>query len=133
MKAVPGSVVALSIQPIGRNMFTAARKSGGDAIDIDPAKGNIIILNLVVQWARAEDDGKVTNWANSILAELQKRAKYIGLEYSFIYMNEAQEGTQPFLHYGGGKSRAKMLEVRRKYDRHGLFQSLMPGGFKLGK
>lgn len=42
LKSIPGSQVALSIQPIGVSWLQAARAAGGDAIDLDPADGNLI-------------------------------------------------------------------------------------------
>ncbi|KAJ4289874.1 hypothetical protein N0V90_011207 [Kalmusia sp. IMI 367209] len=130
---VPGVFVALSIQPLGKSWLKAAQKAGGDAIDIDPSNGNLIVLNLVIQWADAADDAKIADWANSILTKLGKQAATLGLNFPFVYINDAQAGAQPFQYYGGGKSLSKLLQTRRKYDPQGVFQDLMPGGFKLGK
>jgi hypothetical protein len=125
--------VGVSIQPLGKTWFEAAQKSGGDSIDIDPAQGNIIVLNLVIQWSKAEDDQKVAKWSDDILRELRTRAEAVGLYFPFIYLNDAQEGADPFASYGGGRSLPKLRDVKKKYDQYGVFQRLMPGGFKLGR
>lgn len=127
-----GVTISLSIQPLAKSWFAASRKAGGDAIDMDPSAGSLIVLNLVVQWKNASDDKKIATWSKDVLAKLSKEAKKVGLHSDFIYLNDAQEGAKPFPTYGGGKSRAKLLAIRKKYDANGVFQSLMPGGFKLG-
>lgn len=42
LKQVPGLLVASTQQTITKSWLTAARESGGDAIDLDPANGNFI-------------------------------------------------------------------------------------------
>jgi hypothetical protein len=127
-----GVTISLSIQLLARSWFDAARKAGGDAIDMDPSAGSLIVLNLVVQWKNAADDKKIATWSDDILAKLSKESKKVGLGSEFIYLNDAQEGAKPFPTYGGGKSRTKLLNIRKRYDVNGVFQNLMPGGFKLG-
>lgn len=132
LSGLEGVTISLSIQPIAKSWFEASRKAGGDAIDIDPSKGSLIVLNLVVQWKNAADDKKIATWSNDVLAKLSKEAIKLGINSDFIYLNDSQEGTKPFQTYGGGKSRARLLSIRKKYDAGGVFQKLMPGGFKLG-
>ena len=42
LKDVENSQVSLSIQPISKSWLQAAKQAGGDAINLDPEKGNII-------------------------------------------------------------------------------------------
>lgn len=42
LKKVPGLLVASTQQTITKAWLTAARASGGDAIDLDPANGNFV-------------------------------------------------------------------------------------------
>ncbi|KAF2492610.1 FAD-binding domain-containing protein, partial [Lophium mytilinum] len=130
---VPGAQIAFNMQPLSKGWFEAAKKAGGDAIDLDPADGSIIVLNLYTRWSKAADDDKVARWAKNVLQELQDKAKAVGLYYPFIYLNDAAAGEEPFPLYGKGKSLQKMKQIRKKYDPDGVFQDLMPGGFKLGK
>lgn len=59
LKNVSGSLVALSIQPVGTSWLKAARAAGGDAIDLDPANGNLIGKT---EWTLLPNsDTKITN------------------------------------------------------------------------
>ncbi|PVI03626.1 FAD-binding domain-containing protein [Periconia macrospinosa] len=129
---VPGAVVSISPQFLGKQWFEAARESGGDAIDIDPTNANLLVLNLVTQWTNAEDDDKIADWVESVIEKMKKKASDLELNFSFIYLNDAQEGSDPFPLYGGGKSLSKLRDVRKRYDPDNIFQIQMPGGFKLG-
>ena len=89
-------------------------------------------MNLYVEWAAAEDDAVVAQFAQSVLTTLDQNSKAVGLYYPFIYLNDAGMGENPFLLYGKGKSLPALRAIRQKYDPSGLFQYLQPGGFKLG-
>jgi hypothetical protein len=133
LKNLTGVNVGISYQWVPKSWLQAAKQSGGDAIDIDPSNGDLLILNLVTQWQSAADDDTIANWTNSVIELLKKKATALGLYFPFIYLNDAQEGANPFPLYGNGKSLQKLLTTRRKYDKDAVFQDLMPGGFKLGK
>lgn len=71
-------------------------------------------------------------FADDMLRQLSQAATARGLAYPFIFLNDAAAGQNPFPLYGGGKSLARMKAVRDRWDPDGVFQVLMPGGFKLG-
>jgi hypothetical protein len=133
LKGLSGVNIGISYQWVPKSWLEAAKKSGGDAIDIDPSNGDLLILNLVTQWQNAADDDTIAKWTTSVIELLKQKATPLGLYFPFIYLNDAQEGVNPFPLYGNGKSLPKMLNIRRKYDKDAVFQGLMPGGFKLGK
>lgn len=89
-------------------------------------------FNLYVRWSNASDDSAITQFAQQVLRELDRRSQSLGLYYPFAYLNDAGSGENVFLLYGGGKSLPRMRQIRQKYDPSGLFQYLQPGGFKLG-
>lgn len=59
--------------------------------------------------------------------------KAAGLYSSFTYMGDsASFQTKNFYDGYGAANKAKLLSISKKYDPTRLFQTLMPGGFKIG-
>ncbi|KAM7212310.1 hypothetical protein V8F06_012309 [Rhypophila decipiens] len=118
-------------QLISRAWISAAKASGGDPMDID-AEGGVIAHLITSRWEDAADDAVVYEFNRRCTEALDRKAKAKGLYYPFIYLNNAGPGQDPFKLYGQGKSLPKMQAVRDLYDPTGVFQELMPGGFKVG-
>lgn len=70
-------------------------------------------------------------FSESAAADLRQRAAGLGLDYPFIYVNDAAAGQDPFPLYGRGRSLRRMRAIQRKYDREGVFQELVESGFRL--
>ncbi|KAK2753900.1 hypothetical protein FQN54_007259 [Arachnomyces sp. PD_36] len=122
--------VGAAIQPVTEAHLTAARKSGGDALDLDPADGSFIIALVYTNWDDPALDEAVENFSDLAIAELTKRAKAEDLFYPFIFLNDAGPSQDPFATYGGGKSLPKLQAVSEAYDPEGIFQTYS-GGFKV--
>lgn len=74
----------------------------------------------------------VKKFTQGALDALEAASRAQGLYYPFLYLNDAGAGEDVYSFYGKGKSLAKMRAIRRQYDPDGVFQTLQPGGFKLG-
>ena len=152
LKNIPGLSLGMSIQPITTSWLKAAKKSGGDAIDLDPKDGPFLSALIYSQWEDAADDETVVNFSKTTIAAIDAKSKAADLFYPFIYLNDAG-GTggyeNVFQYYGGGKSLPKMRRIAKKYgnrsnstasfreliiftDPKAVFQKLQPGGFKIG-
>ncbi|KAI4861342.1 FAD binding domain protein [Hypoxylon rubiginosum] len=129
---VENSFVGLSMQPVTKSHLQAARDAGGDAIDLDPNDGDFIAFNLVVEYTNEQDDAAVTAFNTAALHALNTASKAANIYYPFQFLNDAGAGEQVFSLYGKGKSLARMKSIRSAYDPDGIFQDLMPGGFKIG-
>jgi hypothetical protein len=141
----------LTYQPISKSWIAAAKKQGGDAFDLDPANGHLMgkflrwfdvrarltilitALEFSASWANAADDSKVLGFFGKAAANITAQAKKLGMGYDFEYLNDAATGQDPFPTYGGGKSLPKLQKIAKTYDSKGVFQKLMPGGFKIFK
>lgn len=56
----------------------------------------------------------------------------LGTDKPYIYLNYAYPGQDPIKGYG--QEGVKLLrEASKKYDPKGVFQNLVPGGFKVSK
>lgn len=62
----------------------------------------------------------------------EKVAKKHGTYSPFMYISYAAPDQQPLCGYGA-ESLAFLRKTAKKYDPKGIFQTLMPGGFKVSK
>lgn len=85
---------------------------------------------LAPRWTSAAHDERVreatANWSRNVA----KATRLLGTESSFLYLNYADGSQNPLRSYGN-TSVAFMQQVARKYDPNGVFQRLVPGGFKI--
>ncbi|KAL4922537.1 cytochrome P450 [Aspergillus aurantiobrunneus] len=129
---LPDLLTSITYQTITEDWLDAARASGGDAIDLDPADGAFLVLLISNTWTDAGHDDRVTTFSENVIAEIDSRARAAGVHYPFVNLNDAGPGQAPFETYGNGRSLRRLQRIRRRYDPSGVFQTLSPGGFKLG-
>ncbi|KAH6850832.1 hypothetical protein B0I37DRAFT_390734 [Chaetomium sp. MPI-CAGE-AT-0009] len=96
---------------------------------INPPVAYYIIL-LSALWPDSAANPAAEQASRRAILSIESRAKAKGLLRNFQYLNYAASYQAPLTSYG-----ARELEflkgVSSKYDRLGLFQSRVPGGFKL--
>lgn len=115
-------------QPLTMPML--APGCGANALGLCPAAGNLVILDLTVQWANADADAAVNRAAAGLIAAVAARARQLGILHEYLYLNYAMQGQDPIASYGAASLR-ELRSVSRKYDPAQVFQKLVPGGFKL--
>lgn len=71
---------------------------------------------------------KMTAW----VADVESYAKSIDGLIDFKYLNYADPSQDPMATYGA-ENLAKIKAAAEKYDPKGVFQSRVPGGFKISK
>jgi hypothetical protein len=59
-------------------------------------------------------------------------AESIGADNPYLYLDYADKTQDPLASYGSENVK-KMKAVAKKYDPSGVFQNLVPGGFKISK
>jgi hypothetical protein len=88
------------------------------------------VLLLSALWPDSEPNAKIEQLANQALSQINALANSKGLLQEFQYLNYAGPNQHPLQSYG--RETLGFLEaVARKYDPHGVFQTRVPGGFKL--
>ncbi|KFY11746.1 hypothetical protein V491_07077, partial [Pseudogymnoascus sp. VKM F-3775] len=127
------SVIQLDWQPIGSLWMaaSAANGVGGNALGLDPKKGVYLAYAEVVEWFGSEHDEAVEAWAISTTYAINNATQAAGLYDHFNYMGDAA-GFQAVYPGYGAANEAKLLSISRKYDPTRIFQTLLPGGFKIG-
>ena len=81
-------------------------------------------------WDHADEDDMFENGGNSFIHELSEFSKKIGKDNEFIYLDYAYKTQNPLGSYGK-ENIDKIRAVAKKYDPDGVFQTMVPGGFKI--
>lgn len=132
LMSIPNGTFTCTWQPLTVAGVEAARASGGDAIDLDPADGGAMLMMYTGEYAGAQNDGFVEGFLKNITNTLETQAKAQDLYYPFIFLNDAGGWQQNlFSLYGHGKSLPRLREIARKYDPSGVFQTLLAGAWKV--
>jgi hypothetical protein len=72
-------------------------------------------VQIESMWADPAYDQRFADFAYSIVAEIDEKAKAAGLYYPFNYINDAGFNQSIFTLYGGGKSLPKMRKIATLY------------------
>ncbi len=90
------------------------------------------VMLISALWPDSVSNTAVEQVSREALSAIESRAKQKGLLRKFQYINYAAPYQTPLASYG-----AENLEflgrVSKKYDPHALFQTRVPGGFKLAQ
>ncbi|KAL9034720.1 MAG: hypothetical protein Q9214_006915 [Letrouitia sp. 1 TL-2023] len=100
--------VGSAIQPVTVNHLKAARAAGGDALDLDPARGPFVIILIFISWTSAKDDALIKSYTDKVLESINKQAKARNLDYPFRFLNDAGVTQDPISTYGYGASLVRM-------------------------
>jgi hypothetical protein len=130
LKDADGFIFSLGFFPITKAMLVNSRKAGGNAKDIDPEDGPLLIMMLNPTWNATSDDDRVNKGVEGLLAASRAMASERGLLHRYIFTNYAYYKENLFQGYGE-KSLAALRATSEKFDPKGVFQKAVPGGFKL--
>lgn len=83
-----------------------------------------------LSWSKKSDDFAFYNATRSMISQTNQYLKSVNKAKSFLYYNYAGLGQNPITGYGAANI-AKMKRVSSTYDPDQIFQTLVPGGFKL--
>lgn len=125
-----GILPACALQVITTDQLSHMTKNGGNALGISVADGPLILLNLAIRWENTSDDHAILITCQNIINNSVAKAKALGLDNPFIYMNYASQFQSVVPSYGA-TNHAKLVNTAIKYDPDGVFQTLQPGYFKL--
>ncbi|KAK5992062.1 FAD-dependent monooxygenase sdcF [Cladobotryum mycophilum] len=126
---VRGDAVA---QPLAKLFGDASARNGGNMTGIDSIDGE---ADLMLFYLMAQNTDHMPILHREIKAageEVEEFARSLNFLLPFKYLNYA-EGTQDVLAGYGQKNVDFMREVALKYDPTGVFQRMVPGGWKISK
>lgn len=126
------SIIEIDWQPIGALWQAATTAAGGNALGLDPSKVYLCWAE-VVEWIGSAYDDVANQWILDTTNAINAATKAAGVYSSFTYMGDSTGfQTKNFYSGYGSANQAKLLSISRKYDPDRVFQTLMPGGFKIG-
>ncbi|PVH97976.1 FAD-binding domain-containing protein [Periconia macrospinosa] len=128
---IPNGSFTVTWQPITAEGLVEARRSGGDAIDLDPADGSLLVMLFGASYEGAENEKIVDKFLKDLVKDVEKQAKKLNMYYPFNFVNDAGEWQKTLSLYGKGKSFPKLKAIANKYDKEGVFQKLAAGAFKI--
>lgn len=131
-KKVPQANITLiefDWQPFGASWMKASAERGGNTLGLDPSKVYLCYAQ-VVEWIGSAYDEAVATWVEETAHKLNKAAQEAGVYDPFNYMGDAA-GFQSIFPGYGEKNHKELQAIAKKNDPHGVFQTLMPGGFKV--
>lgn len=85
-----------------------------------------------ISWQGAEQDALFQQAGSDLIDRIRAYAVSIGADNPYLYLDYADINQDPLASYGAENVK-KMKDAAKKYDPEGVFQNLVPGGFKISK
>ncbi|KAL2787110.1 FAD-binding domain-containing protein [Aspergillus keveii] len=130
IKSIDGLVCSLTVQPYPLSLLQKSAELGGNSLGLSPESGPLVSLLLLAYWAKKDDDEKLLAAQKDTLSRIRDEAVKRNVHVPFEFLNYAFSQQDPIGSYGL-ESGERLRDVSRKYDPEGVFQKLVPGGFKL--
>ncbi|KAJ6126972.1 hypothetical protein N7523_002584 [Penicillium sp. IBT 18751x] len=118
------------MQVITPDILRHMGKNGGNALGISTLKHPLMLLNPAFRWQNEEDDLKILQANMNLVNRVNARAREMGLDEPFLYMNYASQ-FQDVIHSYGSANVYRLRMIAERYDPDEVFQTLQPGYFKL--
>lgn len=107
----------------------ASEARGGNALGLDPSQVYLCYAE-VVEWIGSAYDEIVASWVEETTYKINNATQKADLYDAFNYIGDAA-GFQSIFPGYGAENHQKLRDIAKKYDSRGVFQTLMPGGFKV--
>ncbi|PYH90735.1 hypothetical protein BO71DRAFT_68280, partial [Aspergillus ellipticus CBS 707.79] len=123
------SIIELDWQPLGASWLSASAASGGNALGLNASEIYICYAE-VVEWIGAAYDDIVADWVEETTYLINNATQAVGLYDKFNYMGDAAGFQEIFGGYGD-EGLEKLQQVATAVDPEGVWQTNLPGGFKV--
>lgn len=106
--------------------------NGTNVFGLTTGKTDYILIDMTVAYSRESDDALVQGTIKDIVDKQKALLKSKGYLVDFIYLNYA-DIAQDVLGSWGTANLNKLKAASKKYDPKEVFQTRVPGGYKLFK
>lgn len=104
----------------------------GNSLGLDASEGPLVLCLLEIAWSQPRDDQYINKMAQKLIGRIEEATKAAKLFNRYKYLNYAANFQDPIGSYGAA-SKVNLQRISKKYDPTGIFQTSVPGGFKLFK
>ncbi|ESZ98876.1 FAD binding domain containing protein [Sclerotinia borealis F-4128] len=119
-------------QPVPTAFGQIGAQRGGDMLGFDRFNETLVLFQCYLAWNGAEQDDFFQSQGDSLISQLSDYAISLGQSNPFIYLDYAYKTQKPLEGYGAANIE-KIRAAAAKYDPEGVFQTMVPGGFKISK
>ena len=102
--------------------------NGTNSLGLPPNVTDRVLVDIGAAYSNAADDESVDAALQGVFDRQVRILRDAGLFLNFTYLNYAGEHQDPIGSYG---DLSTLQKVSRKYDPQGIFQTAVPGAFKL--
>lgn len=120
-----------SFEPLPRSVTQRSEARGGNVMGLDN-KTDRIFMMVTARYDSEFNDPVMHAAAQETVAKIKLATHLAGTDDDFLYLNYAGGFQDPIAGYGEA-SLAFLQATSERYDPSAVFQSRMPGGFKIGK
>ncbi|KAJ1323168.1 prosolanapyrone-II oxidase [Microdochium nivale] len=122
----------ITFQAMPRVLFAHSTAKGGNVLGMEGREDDAVLFQMqhMVRSAEEEDDARAQLLEMRRVLKEQNVADGVDVEWE--YLGYADGGQDPLATYGADNI-AFLKEVAAKFDPEALFQTRMPGGFKISK
>ena len=123
--------VLAEYQPLPRVFTDHSIQRGGNVMGLDKVQDNGIMLMLLIIWEDPKQDQAARQLMDAVMSNVTTYTQKVGAYRPWLYVNYAYEDEDPIGSYGDDNIQF-LKTVSKKYDPGQTFQTLVPGGWKLG-
>ncbi|RFU26415.1 hypothetical protein B7463_g9924, partial [Scytalidium lignicola] len=121
---------SIAFEPLPTVITKFGPEKGGNSLGTSPSDGNAFVVLLSALWQSTESNPLVNSACETMITQINKLAHQMSLLHRFQYLNYADPSQDPIGSYGENNVR-HLRRMSKKYDPRGVFQKLVPGGFKI--
>ncbi|GLB09914.1 hypothetical protein AtubIFM57258_005846 [Aspergillus tubingensis] len=132
VQEVPGIVWSISLEPLPPAIYARAFP-GHNAMGLSSSERHersLVVTLLSATWDNAADDTRVDEAAKALFSGIEADARALNAYHPFIYLNYAAKWQDPIASYGS-ESIKRLQRISHEVDPVGIFQNMVPGGFKI--
>ncbi|KAI0382410.1 putative oxidoreductase [Hypomontagnella monticulosa] len=129
LQNVTGIMWAVNIEPLPPQIYT---RGGADmnALGLTRQNRSLAVCLVSPSWSDSAHDEQVYSAARSLMADIEDKAKKLGVYDPYIYLDYAAPWQEVIKGYGEESIR-KLQKLRKRVDPEGIFTRRVPGGFKI--
>ncbi|KAI5866712.1 putative oxidoreductase [Durotheca rogersii] len=129
LQGVAGLMWAVNLEPLPPQIYT---RGGADAnaLGLAEQSGSLVVCLVSPSWSDTAHDEQVYEAARSLMADVEDRAKKLGVYHPYIYLDYAAPWQAVIQGYGE-ESVKKLQKLRKRVDPGHVFTRKVTGGFKI--